>query len=83
MKKDEIKKIAERFRMKIIRNPITSEGCGVTVTTDTLISELDRITERDPFAPYDPVQGTREAVGEKYIYKIFCPKSWFDLWGWK
>lgn len=82
MTKAEVRVIADKYNMQILRDPVTREAHGVWIDT------ANRIPELDPYADSaDPAQlpcgVTRVLQGEKYRYTIECPTSWFDLWGWR
>ena len=77
--KKAIRKIAEKYGMEILRNPVTDEGRGLWIRTETEIPELEALADRiEP----DKVQVTREHMGPVIEYKVITPTSWFDLWGW-
>ncbi len=79
MKKAELIKIAEKYDMDFIRHPVTREGSGVWCKSGELIPELDAIVEGDEY----PVVGERLLLAGDYTYRIYCPTSWIDIWGWK
>lgn len=80
MKKTELIEIAERYNMDFIRHHITGEGTGVYRESADLIPELDAICDSKEF---DNVAGERVLVpGSGYIYRIYCPAQWIDLYGW-
>lgn len=84
MDKATAKRLAEKYNMEILRNPITSEAWGVIVETDELIPELDAYAD----AALETYMGDNTAIVERtyavtYTYKIICPTRWFDLWGWR
>lgn len=84
MDKATAKRLAEKYSMEILRNPITSEAWGVIVETDELIPELDKYAD----AACKNYMGNNTAIVERtyagtYTYKIICPTRWFDLWGWR
>lgn len=79
MDKITAKKLASKYGMEIVRNPITSEAHGLMVESADLYPELDALTETDT----RPCIVTRRLfAGTTYRYEITCPKAWFDLWGW-
>lgn len=88
MKKAELKAIAERYEMGIIREEITNEGVGLYLVTAEDIPELDALANIPPFernpSPW-AVTATKEYSprGDIHTYRVYCPTSWFDLWGWK
>lgn len=85
MTKIEVKAIAKKHGMTILRNPITDEAHGVYCESGSLIPELDAIANKVDW--HNPAPGTvvveRQAFGPTYRYTIHCPTSWFDLWGWR
>lgn len=77
--KKAIRKIANKYGMQILRNPVTDEGRGLWIRTETEIPELEELADRiEP----DKVQITRECMGPVIEYKVITPTNWFDLWGW-
>ena len=81
MKKAELKALAERYSMEIMRNPITDEAFGVMCESEDLIPELDEIA--DSLDRMAPCTGVRELIaGTTYRYKIIATPAWFDRWGW-
>lgn len=76
---NELKEIAKKYGMEISRNPITDEGHGVHVSTETLIPELDALA--DACEPSN-VQVVRTCIAGEYSYYVEAPKRWFDRWGW-
>lgn len=85
MTKIEVKAIADKYNMTILRNPVTSEAHGVYCDTENDIPELDAISNTVDW--HNPAPGQvaveRQAFGPVYRYTIHCPTSWFDLWGWR
>lgn len=85
MDKATAKRLAEKYRMEILRHPITSEAWAVAVESDELIPELDKYADAAP----ENYMGNNTAIvertynGSSYTYKIVCPTRWFDLWGWR
>lgn len=79
MKINELKAIANKYGMEISRNPITGEGHGVHVSTETMIPELDALA--DTCEPCN-VQVIRTCIAGEYNYYVEAPKRWFDRWGW-
>lgn len=85
MKKSELKDVATRYGMGIIREEVTSKGVGLFLVTAEDIPELDALANTPPFsaAPgavvamkeYSPCDNT-------HTYRVYCPTSWLDLWGW-
>ena len=81
MKKAELKAIADRYEMEIVRHPVTDEFTCLFLKTENLIPELDEVVERTVF---DNVKGIRELGFDGfYRYRIYPPNNWFDLWGWR
>ena len=81
MKKAELIALAERNKMQFMRHHITREGKGVYCETNKLIPELDAICDSKE---YDNVIGERIAEpGVGYIYRLYCPVEWIDLFGWR
>ncbi len=80
MTRNELKAIAKRYGMEIIREHITNQGCGVYVHSEELIPELDAYA--DNVQANSMVSAERAYDGSGYLYRMYCPKAWFDLWGW-
>ena len=79
MNKITAKRLAEKYGMEIVRNPITNEAHKLMVESIDLIPELDALTEEDT----RPCMVTRKLFcGTTCRYEITCPPAWFDLWGW-
>lgn len=88
MKKADLKAIADRYEMGIIREEITNEGVGLYLVTAEDIPELDGLANIPPFERNPSswaVTATKEysPCDNSHTYRVYCPKSWFDLWGWK
>ena len=85
MTKIEVKAIAEKYNMTILRDSITNEAHAIMCETESLIPELDAIANKVDWHNPAPGQATveRETFGPVYRYTIHCPTTWFDLWGWK
>ena len=85
MTKNEVKTIAEKHGMEIMRNPITDEAHGVYCESENLIPELDALANKVDW--HNPAPGAvaveRQVFGTVYRYTIHCPTTWFDLWGWR
>lgn len=79
MTKTELRLTAEKYGMEFIRENVTQEGVGVWCVSAELIPELDAVVDADKM----PVVGTRSYTGDSYLYRIYCPKEWIDLWGWR
>ena len=84
MTKIEVKALADRHGMIILRDPITNEAHGVYCDTEDTIPEPDAIANTADW--HNPAPGAvaveRQAFGPVYRYTIHCPSGWFDLWGW-
>lgn len=78
MKKSELMEIATRNSMDFIRNPVTQEGVGVWCRSAALIPTLDQVVDGNCL----PVSGERIAEPDSYLYRIFCPSEWINLYGW-
>lgn len=85
MKKAELRAIADRYGMEILRNPITNEAWGLMLDTVEDIPELDALAS-DIWSE-DCVAVTKEygmfASQGSHLYKVACPVEWFGLWGWR
>ena len=84
MKKAELKAIADRYEMGIIRQEITGLGVGLYLVTEEDIPELDTLTNNPAFEKFGGVVGTKEysPCDNTHTYRVYCPANWFDLWGW-
>lgn len=84
MKKAELKAIADRYEMGIIREKITGVGVGLYLTTEEDIPELDTMANKTPLEKFEGVIITKEysSCDNKRTYRVYCPANWFDLWGW-
>lgn len=86
MKKENMRAIAEKYDMEILRNPITREAWGLYLKTDREIPELDKIVANSNDHYYS--HGFNAIFAERWysfgdvVYRIACPKRWFDLYGW-
>ena len=86
MKKADLKAIADRYEMGIIREEITNEGVGLYLVTEEDIPELDALSKIPPFDKKPGgVIATKEysPCDNSHTYRVYCPTSWFDLCGWK
>ena len=87
MKKAELRAIADRYGMEILRNPITNEAWGLALETAQDIPELDvlasDIWDENPVVTVEKVYGVYQEVYGTHLYKVACPVEWFDLWGWR
>lgn len=84
MKKAELKAIADRYEMGIIRQEITGLGVGVYLVTEKDIPELDTLANNPPFEKFEGVIAIKEysPCDNTHTYRVYCPANWFDLWGW-
>lgn len=84
MKKAELKAIADRYEMGIIREKITGAGVGLYLTTEKDIPELDPLANKVPFEKFEGIIVTKEysPCDNTHTYRVYCPSNWFDLWGW-
>lgn len=84
MKKAELKAIADRYNMGIIRQEITSLGIGLYLETEKDIPELDALANAQPFEEFEGVIATKDysPCDNIHTYRVYCPANWFDLWGW-
>lgn len=84
MKKAELKEIADRYGMGIIRQEITGLGVGLYLTTEKDIPELDTLANKTPFEKFEGIMVTKEysPCDNTYTYCVYCPVNWFDLRGW-
>lgn len=85
MKKAELKAIADRYKMNIIREKITGLGVGLYLVTDEDIPEFDVLANKTPFERFEGIMVTKEYsfCGNFHTYRVYCPANWFDLWGWR
>lgn len=84
MKKAELKAIADRYGMDIIRQEITGLGVGLYLTTEKDIPELEPLGNKTPFEKFEGIIVTKEysPCDNTHTYRVYCPSNWFDLWGW-
>lgn len=84
MKKAEMKAIADRYGMGIIREKITGLGVGLYLVTEEDISELDALANKAPLEKFEGIMVTKEycPFASIHTYRVYCPANWFDLWGW-
>lgn len=84
MKKAELKAIADRYGMGIIRQEITGLGVGLYLVTAEDIPELDTLANNPPFEKFEGVIAIKEysPCDNTHTYRVYCPANWFDLWGW-
>lgn len=82
MTKAEAKALQQEHGMEILRHPITGEAWALYLETTHPIQALDDLSHQD-ISPcvMEPNYTLQE---ENHVtYKLICPTSWFDLWGWK
>lgn len=84
MKKAELKAIADRYKMGIIREKITGAGVGLYLVTEEDIPELDTLANKVPLEKFEGIMVTKEysPCDNARTYRVYCPANWFDLWGW-
>lgn len=84
MKKVEMKAIADRYGMGIIREKITGLGVGLYLVTEEDIPELDALANKAPLEKFEGIMATKEycPFASIHTYRVYCPANWFDLWGW-
>ena len=84
MKKADLKEIADRYGMGIIRQEITGLWVGLYLTTEKDIPELDTLANKTPFEKFEGIMVTKEysPCDNTRTYRVYCPANWFDLWGW-
>ncbi len=82
MTKTEAKALQAKYNMEILRNPITSEAWALGLSSQKYIPELDDLaaTSPDSLCPC-AVTADYSSPGYTY-YRVICPTSWFDLYGW-
>ena len=84
MTKNELKALSEKYGMEIMRDPITNQAWGLSLETALDIPEVDALCDSDTYHTVSATKayGAYEAVSGTHYYTVYCPKSWFDLWGW-
>lgn len=80
MKRSEAKALQDKYGMEILRNPVTNEAWALRLEASQYIPEFDDLEKAD-IAPC-VLEPDYSLAPESVIYKLVCPKSWFDLWGW-
>ena len=85
MTKDELKALADRYKMEIGRDSITGEAWGLHVVSDRLIPELDGYVERIAFDNLVCLRLNLSAISTFYLYKIYVRngREIFDKTGFK
>lgn len=90
-----IRDLYDFYNMKIARNPVTNQAWGIYLDTSESIPELDAYqveidktytyrVKADKTYTYQSIQMQTEYFAPGFIrYTIICPKTWFDLAGWK
>ncbi len=88
MTRNEAKALQAKHNMEILRNPITSEARALYLEAEQPISELDDLADisrrSNGCAPcyMEANYEVYNATGSGVTYKLSCPTTWFDLWGW-
>lgn len=88
MTRNEAKALQAKHSMEILRNPITGEAHALYLETEQPIPELDDladISRRSNCCAPCYMEANCEvynATGSGVTYKLSCPTTWFDLWGW-
>nr|DAQ55097.1 MAG TPA: hypothetical protein [Caudoviricetes sp.] len=81
MKKSEAKALQQEYHMEILRHPVTSEAWALYLETAQPIQALDDLATQE-LTPCAMVADYSLQEIDKITYKLVCPTSWFDLWGW-
>lgn len=81
MKRAEAKALASKYGMRILREPITHEAWGLYLESSECIKELDALANQEINPCAMVADYSCEEIGV-VTYKLICPTSWFDLWGW-
>lgn len=88
MTRNEAKALQAKHNMEILRDPITSEARALYLEAEQPISELDDLADisrrSNGCAPccMEANYEVYNATGSGVTYKLSCPTTWFDLWGW-
>ena len=88
MTRNEAKALQAKYNMEILRDPITIEAHALYLETEQPISELDDLADisrrSNGCAPcyMEANYEVYNATGSGVTYKLSCPTTWFDLWGW-
>lgn len=82
MTKSEAKAIQQEYGMEILRHPVTGEAWALYLETAHHIQTLDALAAQD-LAPCAMVADYGLQSIDKITYKLVCPTTWFDLWGWR
>lgn len=80
--KKEIKFISDKYGFEIGRHEITREYTNLFKEFEERIPEIDSLAERYN-SLHSHVYIDCMPVGNGYLYRIFTPGSWFDLFGWR
>ena len=77
MKKAELKEIADRYGMGIIRQEITGLGVGLYLVTEEDIPELDTLADKPPFEKFEGVVATKEysPCDNTHTYRVTAPRT--------
>lgn len=81
MKRAEVKLLANKYGMEILRNPVTEEAWGLYLESAERIDELDALTNQEIYPCVMLADYSCQDIG-RVTYKLVCPANWFDLWGW-
>lgn len=81
MKRAEAKALANKYGMRILREPITKEAWGLYLESQECIEELDAMAHQEIDPCFLEADYGCQDVGV-VRYTLICPTSWFDLWGW-
>lgn len=79
MTKTEAKALQKKYNMIILRHPITNEASALYLESDDDIPELDALAGK----PLGMCYMEATYTDAEARYKLFCPTTWFDLWGWR
>ena len=78
MTRERAKELQKNHGMEIMRDEITREGFGLCIVAENRIPELDTLARDSATAMVADYSGEPICV----MYRLYCPESWFDLWGW-
>lgn len=82
MTKTEVKALQAKYNMEILRNPITDEAWALGLSSEKYIAELDDLTSTLPGSLCPCAVTADYSVPGYTYYRVVCPASWFDLYGW-